>query len=465
MYRKYHQAPVRIISNSLAAARIKRLRVSWFLLGTACGFAFASGIFLAIPIIAGPAATVAEFAPAAAQHSAAPVAAQPVLAAAPVIPPPPAAPVYPASLSLRLGSGDTLLAMLTDTGISYEEAEAAVKAIRQIYDPRKLDAGLEVALKLDASDENPASPKLRSLTMPVSKTAKLELQRERDGSFKAQKIEAPLVKKLVRTSGRINSSFYQTGTAIGVPVDTLTDLIHVYSYDVDFQRDIQRGSFMEVLMERMETADGTTAGYGNAVYASIDLGKRKLSVYRHTDKSGNVDYYNEKGESLRKALLRTPINGARITSRFGMRTHPILGYSKMHRGVDFGANSGTPIYAAGDGVVDYAGWKGGYGNYVKIEHGGKYATAYGHASRLAKGIKPGVRVKQGQVVAYVGSTGQSTGPHLHYEVMVGDKQVNPAGVKFKTGNSLTGKELTAFKARVEQIKTAMVATDRKLAQR
>jgi murein DD-endopeptidase MepM/ murein hydrolase activator NlpD len=452
MYRKYHQAPVRIISNSLAAARVKRLRVSWFLLGTACGFAAASGIFLLLPLLAGPVSTAVQM-PATGVHESR--LQQPVIhVPAPITVA--AQPAFPAALSLRIGTGDTLLAVLTDTGISYEEAEAAVTALRKIYDPRKIDAGLELALKLLPSKENPQAPILSSLSLPVSKTTTLELKRSHDGSFRAEKIEAPLVKKLVRTSGQINSSFYQTGTAIGIPVDTLTELIRVYSYDVDFQRDIQRGSSMEVLLERMETEDGIATGYGDAVYASLDLGKgRKVTVYRHKDKSGNVDYYNEKGESLRKALLRTPINGARITSRFGMRTHPILGYSKMHRGVDFGALSGTPIYAAGDGVVDYAGWKGGYGNYVRIQHGGKYASAYGHASRIAKGIKPGTRVKQGQVIAYVGSTGQSTGPHLHYEVMVNDKQVNPAGVKFKTGNSLTGKELAAFKMRVEQIKTAM----------
>jgi murein DD-endopeptidase MepM/ murein hydrolase activator NlpD len=158
---------------------------------------------------------------------------------------------------------------------------------------------------------------------------------------------------------------------------------------------------------------------------------------------------------VKKALLKTPINGARITSGFGMRMHPLLGYSKMHKGIDFGAAIGTPIYAAGDGVIEEAGRKGGYGNYVKLKHNDHYATAYGHASRIARGIHPGVHVKQGQVIAYVGSTGFSTGPHLHYEILVNGAQVNPSGVKFRTGQTLAGHEMAEFKKQQKQVQVAL----------
>lgn len=369
--------------------------------------------------------------------------------------------MFPASVNLQVGEGDTLLTILTDTGVSYEEAHAAVLALRKIYDPRRLDVGQKVAVDLDARDDDPNTPTLKSLSMPISRTAMVELKRTKNGSFNARTIEAPLEKKLVRAGGKIFSSFYKTGLAAGIPADTLADLIRIYSYDVDFQRDIKRGDKLEVLMERLQTKEGVIAGYGGVAFAQLELDNRKIAIYRYEDKNGNVDYYNEKGESLRKALLRTPINGARITSGFGMRMHPLLGYSKMHRGVDFGAAPGTPIYAAGNGIVEIAGWNGGYGNYVRVRHDGKYATAYAHASHIAKGIHPGVRVKQGQVIAYVGSTGMSTGPHLHYEVLVNGQQVNPSGIRFKTGNGLSGKELAAFKKQVSQIRLAMTEGDKR----
>ncbi|MFM8991188.1 MAG: M23 family metallopeptidase, partial [Alphaproteobacteria bacterium] len=177
------------------------------------------------------------------------------------------------------------------------------------------------------------------------------------------------------------------------------------------------------------------------------------SLYRHVDRDGHVDFFNEKGESVRKALLKTPIDGARLTSGFGNRTHPILGYSAFHKGVDFGAPTGTPIQAAGDGVVEKKGWFGGYGNYVRLKHNSEFATAYGHMSRFAPGIAEGSRVRQGQVIGYVGSTGMSTGPHLHYEILKRGAQVNPTGVKFPTGRKLEGVDLVNFrhaKARVDQ---------------
>lgn len=431
------------------AARIRRVRISWFLLGTVFGLSASfGGHWLAAP--GAPAETPAAESTAPAEeksHS-------------------DAAPALPAAMQLRVGRGDTLVSLLTDTGVAADEAEEAVAALRKVYDPRKLDIGQQVAVSLNPSKHDPAAPVLSRLSLPVSKTAHVELERTGSGAFNARKVEAPVEKTLARISGPIMSSFYATGMRLGIPANTLHELMKVYSYDVDFQRDVKRGDRLDVLVERTQTKDGTVVSTGNVVYAALDLGERKVAVYRFADKNGNVGYYNEKGESLRKALLRTPINGARITSGFGMRMHPLLGYSKMHRGVDFGAAQGTPIYAAGDGIVTFAGWKTGYGNYVQLKHSANYATAYGHASRIASGIKPGSRVKQGQVIAYVGSTGQSTGPHLHYEVLANGAQVNPAGVKFKTGTALAGVELKRFKAQIGQVQLALKArSDQKVASR
>ena len=180
-------------------------------------------------------------------------------------------------------------------------------------------------------------------------------------------------------------------------------------------------------------------------YASLLLSGRRLAVYRFNDRDGNVDYYNDRGESVRKALLKTPIDGARLTSGFGSRMHPILGYSAFHKGVDFGAASGTPIQAAGDGAVEMRGWFGGYGNYVRVRHNLEYSTAYAHMSRYATGIGEGVKVRQGQIIGYVGTTGRSTGAHLHYEILRRGAQINPMGVKFPTGRKLEGVDLLEFK--------------------
>lgn len=357
----------------------------------------------------------------------------------------------PESKRITVHSGDTLLNLLTDTGVSYEEAHDAVMAIREIHDPRRLNKGQHVAIELGANTVNPTIPSLASLSWPISRTATVELKRLDDGEFKAEKIEVPVTPHTVFRSANIDSSLYETGRALGLSPAAIANLIKAYSYDVDFQRDIKKGHRLDVVMDEMTTDGGEVIGIKNVVYAKLTLGKREVPIYRYTDKNGHTDYYNEKGESLKKALLKTPINGARISSRFGMRKHPILGYSKMHRGMDFAASTGTPIYAAGDGIVTYAGRKGGYGNYVQIKHNGKYATAYGHASRIAKGIRSGARVRQGQVIAYVGSTGRSTGPHLHYEVLAGGTQINPSRVQFKTGSVLAGADLKKFKRNIESV--------------
>lgn len=449
----------------LPSARAQELRVTWFLVGSASGIALtwiasAAGLVpLPPPRVAPVETTISQpqkdqQSQAESTKSAENPAPEVADAADTVRPKGGRALDLPAALNLEVGNGDTLLTLLTDTGVTLDEAYQAVEALRRIYNPRQLDIGQQLALELDAHADDPAIPTLTRLSLPISKIATIELKRAGNG-FTAKKLEAPVTKKLVRLDAPIRGSFYQTGANAGIPVGTLNELVKVYSYDIDFQRDLHPGHRLEVLVERLQTAEGVTVGYGNVVYASLEMGKRRIPVYRFTDAGGNTSYYNEKGESLRKALLRTPINGAHITSGFGMRRHPILGYSKMHRGVDFGASTGTPIYAAGDGIVKTAGYQGGYGNYVKIQHDKKYSTAYGHASRIAPGIRPGVRVRQGQVIAYVGSTGRSTGPHLHYEVMVNGAQVNPAGVKFKTGQSLAGADLKRFKARVGEVRTAL----------
>lgn len=224
----------------------------------------------------------------------------------------------------------------------------------------------------------------------------------------------------------------------------MIELIRTFSFDVDFQREIQKNDGFEVLYETFTDINGQQARTGEVLYAGLILGGKRIELHRFTPESGRTDYFSPDGQSVRKTLMRTPIDGARISSGFGRRKHPVLGYTKMHRGTDFAAARGTPVYAAGDGVIERASRNGAFGNYVRIRHNSTYKTAYAHLNGYAKGMRSGTRVKQGQVIAYVGTTGRSTGPHLHYEVHVNGKQVNPRQIKMPSGERLKGKDLEAF---------------------
>jgi murein DD-endopeptidase MepM/ murein hydrolase activator NlpD len=453
-------------NRTVPVQRVNKIRFSWFVLGTTLGSIVTS--VLSNLVIGYPATQVAQNMPQVPvmeqQHAAqTPQAVTPQIQtidspeASPAAAPAPVAKpklTLPASLNLKIQRGDTLSEMLTEVGVSMNEATDVVDSIRSVHNPRRLTAGGLVALKLDASKADPNVPTVKELKLSVSAIKSVKVTRKGD-KFVAEAVNAPLVKAMARGGGVITSSLYQTGANAGIPAPILTEVIQAMSYDVDFQRDVKEGDRLDVLYERMQTEAGVPAGYGDVIYAAITVNGKKKEIFRHETKDGTASWYNGLGESIRKALLKTPINGARISSGFGMRRHPILGYSKMHRGVDFAAATGTPILAAGDGVVKFAGRQNGYGNIVEISHGNKYSTRYAHASRIAKGIREGTKVKQGQIIAYVGSTGRSTGPHLHYEILANNVQVNPTGVKFKTGQSLSGKELAAFKKNVDKIEVAL----------
>ena len=462
--------PVRITSRAVAKKRSRR--ISWFVVGTGFGVlttfltapSFSSSFWTApgrpieqastdVPVTTGINVTAIALTP------------QQVAQNAPAPAPAPVAKIsYPLSMNVRVEEGDTLNDILNNIGISQNEATRAITAIHAAYNPKKLIVGQNIALTLNQDPKAGSAPIITNMKLPVSATSMLEVSRRKisaDANFNVKKIGRILEHKLAHASGRIDSSLYETGGAIGLPVSVLSNLINAYSYDVDFQREVQPGDTVDVLFERLQTKEGANAGTGDMIYAELNLSGKSMKIYRYVDKSGSVSYYNEKGESVRKALLRTPINGAKITSGYGMRNHPLLGYSKMHRGVDFGAPTGTPIYASGDGTIAFLGQKGGYGNYLRIHHNTKYDSAYAHISRFAEGVHQGSKVKQGQVVAYVGATGMATGPHLHYEILVNNEQVNPASVKFKTGDVLAGKELASFRKNMEKIQAQLNDTSRK----
>jgi murein DD-endopeptidase MepM/ murein hydrolase activator NlpD len=353
--------------------------------------------------------------------------------------------------------GDTLFGVLVDAGMDQGEAQDAVGALADVFSPKALKIGQQITLNFnnvidDESGEN--GTKLVALSFEPSVTQDVTLKRGDAGDFVAKTVDKPLTQKNIRVAGTIDSSLFETAQEAGLPVAVVSDVIKTFSYDVDFQRDIHDGDAFEVYYERYESQDGAFAKAGHMLYAALTLGGKKIPMY-YFEHDGDGEYFSPSGESVRKSLLRTPIDGAKITSGFGMRLHPLLGYTRMHKGIDFGAPTGTPIYAAGNGTIVDIGLRNGYGNYVRVKHNDTYSTAYAHISRFAAGMHKGDRVKQGEVIAYVGATGEATGPHLHYEVLINNQQVNPATVKVAGGDKLTGKDLAAFKAQMSKIDADM----------
>ena len=293
--------------------------------------------------------------------------------------------------------------------------------------------------------------RLASIALDVAPDRDVVVTRGEDGIFLPSVVDRPLERILQRTVGTIDSNLYDTALAAGMPNQVLMEMVHIFSFDVDFQREIQRGDRFEVLYEAVFNKAGEFVENGPILYAALEVGEREVELFRFESEEGPADYLDAKGASVRKALMRTPINGARLSSGYGMRRHPILGYNKKHLGVDFAAPTGTPIYAGGDGTITMLGWHGNFGKYIRIRHNSTYSTGYAHLNGYAKGMKRGKRVRQGQVIAYVGSTGMSTGPHLHYEVMRGNKRINPMTLKLPSGRKLEGRELAAFRQQVQKI--------------
>lgn len=350
----------------------------------------------------------------------------------------------PYELVVHPERGDTLGDLFEQHGVPAAEAHAAIAAMGKTFSARRLRTGQEITLTFDPPKEGEEQGRFLGFSLYPEWDSVVRVTRDGD-DFTSSKEKRVLTHGLARAEGVIESSLYEAGTGAGIPAPVLFDMIRIFSWDVDFQREIQEGDSFELMYEQSFDKDGTLVRNGRILAATLVLSGERRSMYLFETDDG-IEYFDQKGRGAKKALLRTPIDGAKLTSGFGKRRHPVLGYTKMHKGVDFGAAVGTPIYAAGDGTVEKAGFEGAYGNYVRLRHTDNYATAYGHMSRIAKNIKPGLRVRQGEIVGFVGSTGRSTGPHLHYEIMVKNAQVNPMTVKMPSGRKLEGKELARFMA-------------------
>ncbi|MBI1300747.1 MAG: peptidoglycan DD-metalloendopeptidase family protein [Alphaproteobacteria bacterium] len=372
----------------------------------------------------------------------------------------------PQDLTLEIKSGDTLAGILQEAGVGAAEAYRAVKAISKHIDVRSIKAGQVLNVKLDQSPEDESSLELKNLNMKLGATEEVVLRRDEIGRFKSELIEKEVILVPKAAQAVIQSSLYGSAAQSGIPASIIAQMIRIFSYDVDFQRDIREGDKVEILYETYQTEDGDFAHYGNILFANLMVGGKDRPVFRFEDEDGVADYYRENGASLKRLLMKTPIDGARMSSGYGMRKHPVLGYNKMHKGVDFAAPRGTPIYAAGSGVIERANRHGAYGNYIRIRHKNDLKTAYAHLHKFAKGVAAGKRVQQGQIIGYVGTTGRSTGPHLHYEVLQGGSQINPNNIKSATGRKLEGKELESFKSNISKIRNdyALLTRDLKFAQ-
>jgi len=249
----------------------------------------------------------------------------------------------------------------------------------------------------------------------------------------------------------IKNSLYSDGIDNKIPNVILIKLIQLFSFDLDFQRDIRENTQVSISYQKISIDNKTNYELGDIEYAKISIKNNNLEYFKFLTDDGFIDYFNREGKNVKKSILKTPLDGAKLSSNFGMRKHPISGFNKMHKGIDFAAPKGTPIYAGGNGVVEVAGVNGGYGKYIRIRHNNEYKTAYAHLNSFKKGIRKGVRVNQGEIIGYVGSTGKSTGPHLHYEIIYQNKQINPLTLKLPSGKILKGDELNKFKKNYKMI--------------
>ena len=308
------------------------------------------------------------------------------------------------------------------------------KKLANIYSGRKLSMILK---KLEDGSKT-----IVNFLYPINNTTSVEVRKVQN-NFTVKENILQLYKKEVVVKKIITNNLYSSAVSSGVEPNIIVEFARVFGFEVDFQRDIRKGDWFEILYEKFEDDNNKVRDTGKIVYASMYVNGEEINLYNFKYKN-EEDYYDIKGKSITKSLMKTPINGARLSSSFGMRKHPILGYNKMHRGTDFAAPSGTPIMASGSGTVTRARWCGGGGNCVKIKHNSTYETIYAHMKAFAKGIKEGRKVKQGQIIGYVGSTGLSTGPHLHYEVLINGKKVNSQKLKLPSGKTLKGDERKQF---------------------
>ena len=355
----------------------------------------------------------------------------------------------------KISRGETFDKILSSYSIPNDEIIKIKKNLSSIYNLNNLKTNLDIQFVIDQSNNK----KISSFLFPISRTKKIQLTRKIDTNlFEKKTIILNLNKKIIFKEGKILQSLYKTAVDLNVQPNIIIEFARIYGFQVDFQRDIRKNDNFQIMYEVFEDDNGKVFQTGNIIFADLKLSGINNSLYYY-DKKGSEGHFDESGKSVEKALMKTPINGARLSSAFGMRKHPIDGYNKMHRGTDFAAPMGTPIMASGSGVITRARWCGGGGNCIRIKHNSTYETIYAHMKSFARGIKEGLRIKQGMIIGYVGSTGKSTGPHLHYEVVKNGKKINSQKLKLPSGKILKDKERKLFevqKIKLEVLKSELI---------
>ena len=371
------------------------------------------------------------------------------------------------SISKTLNPRFEKIVYLIESGESFETIlnkleiqKVEKKAILDHIINEKIKFNIYENQKITFEIDNLTKKKIRKIIIPINKKKDLIFTNNENNSYDTKILTKELRLISVYKENLIKNSLYASAIDKNINPNIIIQFAQIYGFEVDFQRDIRKNDSFQIVFEEYKNDENKTIDFGNIVYANLILKGRSLELYYfNSDKEKINDHFDPSGQSIKKTLMKTPINGARLSSSYGMRKHPILGYNKMHQGTDFAAPLGTPIMASGSGVVIKAGWCGGGGNCVKIKHNKTYSTVYAHMSKFAKGIKKGVRVAQGQIIGFVGSTGMSTGPHLHYEVIRNGKKINSQTLKLPSGKKLTGELREDFelaKIKIDVLKSELI---------
>ena len=361
----------------------------------------------------------------------------------------------------NLKKNETLSKMLYRLDFNNNDIIKIISSIQNLRNSSQFLSALPIGMKINYA--YPSKLTGGALKLSFSKTNDIFVWQDNFNTYHSQIFLRPTKLEETFIKGTINSSLYKSAVKLGMPENTLFEMVRLLGFSVDFQREIRKGDSFEVMFtKQVDLIENRVIDTKPINFVSIILSGHELNFFEYKDKYGFSGYYDENGKSSKRTIMKTPINGARLSSKYGSRRHPVLGYTKMHRGVDFAAPRGTPVFAAGDGIVEKAGWNGSYGRYIRIRHTGTYKTAYAHLSGINKKVKTGKRVSQGKIIGYVGSSGRSTGAHLHYEVLLNNQQINPMRVKLPSGKNIPKKDLNRYKSYVKNIMQKKIAFKNKI---
>ena len=359
------------------------------------------------------------------------------------------------NINYEIKKGDTIQKILKKLKIQNNEISTIINKYKKYGNPNKLLAGskIDIVVEKKLSQE---SNSIAKFSVPITNSTTIEIFKDENNNILSKKIITKLYKKKILVENVIKKNLYTSALEAKISPDTIIEFARIFGFEIDFQRDIRKNDYFKILFEKYFDENGEFVNSGSILYAHMSVNDREITLYKFGDDK-NYGYFDIHGKSVEKALMKTPINGARLSSSFGMRKHPILGYSKKHMGTDFAAPTGTPVMASGSGIVTVAKWCGGGGNCIKIKHNSTYETIYAHMKSFSKIIRKGKKVRQGQIIGYVGSTGLSTGPHLHYEVIINGKKVNSQTLKLPSGKVLKNNERKLFE--IHRIKTDVLIAE------